>query len=363
MRWRFVVTNDLLYLLFNPYLCQMKNYPLKSYRRLVRMCWVVIYLTLLFQFIPQTSLMIAILYPALVLSACYLPTTYLSRNLLRKALRTKQIYTFTLQFIGISVICGAFFFIGSMFFYLLEIKQILPRSDLFMVDQPIYYAPVFLTAGILINLILCGVRFFEENLKFQKQLYEAELHTLKAQINPHFTFNVLNHIHYHVENKSDLASVLLLKYSEVLRYQLYSTRNEKVPLNSEIQFLKDYIEIEKIRWEDKIKIRMQWIKYSTNLSIVPLLLITPVENAFKHVSRMPEKKGYIGIFLEQKANQLYLQVENSRESDLFNDNSRSGLGLHNLKKRLDLCYYNKYKLSIDDTGLVYKFTLIIELQA
>ncbi|MCD8167684.1 MAG: histidine kinase [Bacteroides sp.] len=226
----------------------MKNLQLPNYDRFIRICWGILYITLLFQFIPQTSLVEAILYPALVLLSCYPLTTFLSSTLLVKAIHRKRLYTFALQFIGISLLCEFIYFIWSFLFYQIELMRIFPPSDLFMVDQPLYYMPVFITAGVLVNMIICAFRFFQENLKFQQQLYESGLHTLKTQINPHFMFNVLNHIHYYVETKDDLASVLLLKYSDVLRYQLYSTGNEWVTVGQEVQFLKDYIEIEKIRW-------------------------------------------------------------------------------------------------------------------
>ncbi|MCC8173837.1 MAG: histidine kinase [Odoribacter sp.] len=339
----------------------MKNYPVKSYKGVVKICWAVIYLTLLFQFIPQTSFVEAVLYPAFVLLCCYPLTTYLSRDLLRKAIRKKWMYIFFLQFVGVSIVSGIIYFIWSFVFYLLEKNGVFTGSDLFMVDKPLYYVPVFLTAGILVNMLICGICFYEENLKFQKQLYESELYALKTQINPHFMFNVLNHIHYYVETKDDLASVLLLKYSDVLRYQLYSIKNETVPLHSEIQFLKDYIEIEKIRWEDKIQVNCKWKIENPNLTISPLLLITPIENAFKHVSRNSEEKGYINIFLEQKREEMYMEVENSAQIMSYANKANSGLGLENLKKRLDLSYYGKYDLSIHKKGSIYQFSLKIFL--
>jgi LytS/YehU family sensor histidine kinase len=161
-------------------------------------------------------------------------------------------------------------------------------------------------------MAFCGMRFYYEHNKLEKTLLESQLHTLQSQINPHFMFNVLNHIHYYVAKKDDLATTLLLKYSEILRYQLYSGKKETVSLEEEVQFLKNFIDIERIRWEDKINISCSWCIEDSTKRLPSLILIPLIENAFKHVSKGLKEKGYINILLEQKEDRVYLEVENSK---------------------------------------------------
>lgn len=349
-----------LYLLNNSYFCSMKTYYLKNYGRFIGLAWGILYLTLVFQFMPQTSLIEAIIYPALVLICCYPLTTYLSKKLLPKRMREKRIGLFFLEFLVLSVVSGFIYFAWFLVFYALEKSGIFPPSDLFIVDSPTYYIPTFLTAGLLINMIIGGLRFYEETLKLQQQLYESQLYAMKAQITPHFMFNVLNHIHYYVETKDELATTLLLKYSDVLRYQLYSTKNETVSLQDEIQFVRDFVEIEKVRWEDKLDVTCKWEIDDPQLSIPPLILITLIENSFKHVSRNSDDKGFVHIHFKQDKQEISLEVKNSKSSNPHQKSS-SGFGLENLKNRLNISHYGKYNLSINETDSVYNSLLKITL--
>lgn len=310
---------------------------------------------------PQTSLVEAIIYPALVLLCCYPLTTYLTKKLLPKRMREKRLGLFFVEFFILSIVSGLIYFLWSLVFYGLEKQGVFPPSDLFMVDSPAYYIPTFLTAGLLINMIIGGLRFYEETLKLQQQLYESQLYAMKAQITPHFMFNVLNHIHYYVETKDELATTLLLKYSDVLRYQLYSTKNEAVHLQDEIQFVRDFVEIEKIRWEDKLDVNCVWEITDPKLEIPPLILITLIENAFKHVSRNSEDKGFVNILFRQSDADIYMEVENSKTPTSNSKKTASGFGLENLKNRLNLSHYGKYSLQIHESDNVYESTLKITL--
>lgn len=115
---------------------------------------------------------------------------------------------------------------------------------------------------------------------------------LKIQINPHFMFNVLNHIHVLMQKDVELASSLLLQYSDILRYQLYRAKEEQVGLWQEVEFLKNYIEVEKLRWRGKLEVTTRWEITDAACPLAPLLMITFIENAFKHVSRSDTEKGF-----------------------------------------------------------------------
>jgi len=323
----------------------------------------VLFFTLLFQFIPQASLLEAILIPGLFLLTAYPFTTYLSTKLLRSAMQRNRMHIFVIQFILFSLFTGFIMAFYFAVFYFMELKGILAPSDLLSVSTSefIYYSPIFLTAGVLVNLFICGLRFYEENLKFQKSLFESQLYALQAQINPHFMFNVLNHIHYYVGNNDELASDLLLKYADILRYQLYSGKKNEVILEEEIQFVKNFIDIEKNRWEDKLKVECVWKINDSQKKFPPLLLIPLIENAFKHVAHDIKQKGYINICCEEKDNLISLEVQNSKTTIPIKKNMDSGFGLVNLKNRLAILYPDKYSLIVQETDTDYCSKLILHL--
>lgn len=203
------------------------------------------------------------------------------------------------------------------------------------------------------------MRFYYEHNKLEKIHLESQLHTLQAQINPHFMFNVFNYIYYLVEKKDDLATTLLLKYTDVLRYQLYSGKKEYVCIEEEVEFLKNFVDIEKIRWEDKLDVNSSWTIQNLQTKFPPLLFITLIENAFKHVSRSSNAKGYINIIFEESTEMISLEVDNSKSALPIEKKKNSGLGLENLRNRLDILYGEKYRLSIQNSDNVYNSKLVI----
>jgi LytS/YehU family sensor histidine kinase len=219
-----------------------------------------------------------------------------------------------------------------------------------------------LPTPLLINLGFCGLRFYYEHTKLQQAHLRSQLHFLQEQINPHFMFNVLNNIHILMQKDLELASAQLVKYSDILRYQLYNGKNEWVALKEEIQFLKDVIEVEKMRWGHSLKVQTQWNIIDGEKVIPPLLLITFIENAFKHVSRSLSETGYINILAEQQEGQLYLEVVNSKSIKYPQQNKNavtSGIGLKNIKERLALLYPKKHNLIINETKERYSVQLYI----
>ncbi|MBN9300573.1 sensor histidine kinase, partial [Dysgonomonas mossii] len=204
-------------------------------------------------------------------------------------------------------------------------------------------------------------KLYEQHLILQKEHLETQLQSLQAQINPHFMFNVLNHIHILIQKDSDLASSLLIKYSDILRYQLYGSDKESVNIEDEIRFMKGYIEVERYRWENTLDFNANWQLENPKMQVPSLLLIPFIENAFKHVSRSKSHKGYISINLNQNNKELTFEVENSKSSIKRTTASNSGIGLDNVKKRLNILYPNKHSLIISETENIYHSKLIINL--
>jgi LytS/YehU family sensor histidine kinase len=201
----------------------------------------------------------------------------------------------------------------------------------------------------------------QEHAKLQQAHLEDELRLLRSQINPHLMFNVLNHIHILMKKDADKADDLLMRYSDVLRYQLYEANRETVSLGKEIDYLKDVVDVETVRWGAELKVYSRWNVEDSTVKISPLLLIPFVENAFKHVSRLPSETGYVNIALDQSGNTLRFVVENSRSEQAPRKKNASGLGLENARKRLNLLYPGKHELLVQKTETVYKTTLIITL--
>lgn len=218
-----------------------------------------------------------------------------------------------------------------------------------------------LLVALFVNFGFCGLRFHEESMKLHEALVESQLQILHQQISPHFMFNVLNHINILMLEDVGLASSLLIRYAKILRYQLNSEKNRKVSIEQEVQFLKDFIEIEKVRWGNELLINCSWKVEDNHKKFPPLLLITFIENAFKHVSRGISEKAYVNISFEQITDSVCLKIENSKSDIHREKDSVSGLGLENVRKRLAILYADDYRLTIKDTETVYYTKLVIKI--
>ncbi len=200
-------------------------------------------------------------------------------------------------------------------------------------------------------------------LNTELKLKEAELKILKAQIHPHFLFNTLNNLYGLTMEKSDEAPNLVLRLSEILDYILYRCEAKMVLLSEEIKNLRNYIEIEKIRYSNKLNLEVDFVEDKTGLKIAPLIILPFVENAFKHgVSNFPGIAFVrIEMFLSDKT--LIFKIENSKNPNLKKeDNYSNGIGLKNVKKRLDFLYPKKHILSISEKVDSFSVNLTLELE-
>lgn len=186
---------------------------------------------------------------------------------------------------------------------------------------------------------------------------KAELALLKSQINPHFFFNTLNNLYGLTVEKSDDAPNVVLKLSDMMRHTIYLGKEDFVPLKDEIKYLKNYIELHKIRYHKTVDIAFNH-SHELEYQIAPLLFIIPLENAFKHgVERLTED-AYIHINLMTDDGIIQFDIENN--FGILEANKTFGIGLDNLKQRLKLLYPSKHTIAIQDTDKVYKLSLKIE---
>lgn len=191
--------------------------------------------------------------------------------------------------------------------------------------------------------------------------YRTELDSLKAQINPHFLFNTLNNIYSHSLLEKDQVPDMLLKLSDLMHYILYECREEKVPLSKDIKFISNYIDLEKVRVDESFKININIQDVENRFQIAPLLFITFLENAFKHGVNIEKGNPFINVDLKIVDDTvLDFFVENSSSEGNYDSDSQ-GIGLENVKKRLELIYPDKHQLDISNKNGKFRVNLIIEL--
>lgn len=188
---------------------------------------------------------------------------------------------------------------------------------------------------------------------------QTELDLLKAQINPHFLFNSLNNIYVLTRTDPPQASETILQLSDILSYQLYDCAKEKVLLEKEIEYLRNFLELHSIRRE-KAQITFDFEGNAKGISIPPLLFIPFVENAVKHGNSVSEN-GYIQVEMKvEKESKVLFSVANTKGEPLP-ETSKGGLGLENVKRRLDLLYPSRHQLKIEDKNGVFRVDLEIEI--
>lgn len=246
-----------------------------------------------------------------------------------------------------------------VFFFFMKIGKVLmidSRYSLNLIKYGIYspghyasdmlYIIFYSACAILIRIT---VRWFEERKANDEKLiqdHKFELELLKAQLNPHFFFNTLNNIYSLVYKKSDEAPAALMKMSEIMRYMLYESKAEKVPLEKEIEHLNDYIELQKLRFTDPGYIDYTVAGDIINHQIPPMLLLSFVENAFKHGKKRVSNPGII-IRIDASEKLLNFIVSNyTIEPVNKKDSTYTGIGLVNIKRRLELIYPRCHDLTI-----------------
>ncbi|MDR1370964.1 MAG: histidine kinase, partial [Dysgonamonadaceae bacterium] len=187
---------------------------------------------------------------------------------------------------------------------------------------------------------------------------ETELKQLKSQINPHFLFNTINNANIKVEKDQDVAYNIITKLEDLLRYQLTNTSNDKIKLESDISFLSDYLELEKTR-RNRFFYKIIADESIYNLEVFPLLFIPFVENAVKHSLTTKGKSTIIIVFLKEN-DRLYFCCENSKPLVPIKQKS-GGLGLKNIKRRLDLLYRDTYSLNVAESDEKYRVNLYLKI--
>lgn len=242
----------------------------------------------------------------------------------------------------------------------------------FFVDN-YWNEPVFFTSNLLLMLLvtssLLSFQFLKDKMKTQtllenleKEKISTELSFLKAQINPHFLFNSLNNILFQIDKSNRDARETLLKFSEMLRYQLYECSSELIEIEKELQYINNYIGIQMLRKTERYNCNLSVSESVKNFRIAPLLLAPFIENAFKHISNHADGKNSIVINMDYMEEQFIFSVINDTDSIISTTiNENKGIGLSNVKRRLDLLYENKYSLEIIPAENQFRITLKMQV--
>ena len=203
--------------------------------------------------------------------------------------------------------------------------------------------------------------WFFEQWKQMKQLKNEKINTelmhLKSQMNPHFFFNTLNNLYGLTREKSDDAPDMVLKLSNMMRYTIYEGKKEFVSLQNEIEYIENFIELHKIRYHKDVEIRFSKEIDHLTYHISPLLYINLVENAFKHGVEHLTADAYVHLHLVARDKRIIFTVENNYDPDGVA--KRSGIGIQNLKRRLELLYPKRHNFTIEQTKNVFKTVLEI----
>jgi sensor histidine kinase YesM len=187
---------------------------------------------------------------------------------------------------------------------------------------------------------------------------KAELDLLKTQINPHFFFNTLNNLYSLTVKQSEEAPKVVLKLSEMMRYTIYEGKKELVSLADEVEYLKNYIDLHKIRYQKTVDIQFDH-KIDESQRVAPLMFIVPLENAIKHGIETLSDNAYIKMSLKSDRDSIRFTIENNFDPNETGD--EKGIGLENLKQRLALTYPKNHELSVVKGNNVFKLTLSIQL--
>jgi len=222
------------------------------------------------------------------------------------------------------------------------------------------FSVAYILLFAIVRNIYNNIRLREKNSQLRIEKKEAELNYLKSQTNPHFLFNTLNNIYSLARDKSDLAPESILRLSKILRFMLYDTGGNFIAIDDELRIITDYIDLEKLRYDDTLLVTLNTDIENSKQPLPPLLLIPLVENAFKHGVSETRNKPFVDINLIVRHQQLLFIVKNSIEEAITTQEVKENIGLSNLRRQLALLY-KEYDLSVGQENAVFTSTLRINL--
>ena len=348
-----------------------KEFILKKIAKILlhTICWTVVLFSYTYFFgYDSENIQFAFSF-SLFLMPVTIGTTYVVIDKLIPDYLLKEKYGYFVLYCIYTFIVSAYFIIISFFYGLLFLSSLELNAM-----APLTRSPLFLFIAVyFIVFIAAAVRLLKHNFNSQKandhlktkileaqlKLKEQELSYLKMQIHPHFLFNTLNTLYGFALKKSEETPEMILKLSNLLDYLLYQSDKPLVSLKDEILHIEDYLELEKMRFKDTLSVSLQIDCSDKDIEIAPMLFIPFVENSFKHGDII---NGKLTILIEIKCSDtsVFFSIKNSIKS--LDNTISNGIGLNNIKKRLDLVYNNTYQLDIYQDKNWYSVELYLNLK-
>ena len=248
----------------------------------------------------------------------------------------------------------------------------LSQSKMFYGISPLRKFGIACMAGVIGSLTWSALavcfkmskHYYLKNLRnqqLQKENMESQLQLLKAQVHPNFLFNTLNNIYSQSKLESPKGSKMIMGLSDILRYILYEGQKPLVPLKQELQMITEYINLEKIRYGNKLDVHMLTTDKTDDINITPLLLLPFVENCFKHGTSNMLQNPWINLTVELEDTMLVMKLMNGKPHAKANGQNKTGIGIGNVRQRLELLYKDKYDLQIKEDEEVFVVDLKVEL--
>ena len=283
-------------------------------------------------------------------------TNYL---LIPRFLYKKRYFLFGLLFIGLVFT----FSIAKMYVEAALLHTSFDIWDRFKVRVYDNVIPHFLlvSTGAAMKLLVDYAGVQRRLGEMAKEKAETELNFLKSQLNPHFLFNSLNTVYFLIDKQNAGARATLLQMADLLRYQLYDCNNQTIEIEKEVHYLQDYVRLQELRKDNQYEVGIEVGEQVKGFRITPLLLIPFVENAFKHISHHTHERNFIQVGLQRSNGTLTFTVENSKDDQQRSTEPTGGIGLSNVKRRLELIYPGKHTLQIVNSTHTFKIELNLHL--
>lgn len=328
---------------------------------IVALFWMLIATILVFQLlaVDEYDIQKALIYSSIITATFAIYVHFISRRIIARHIQNKR--TASLIF-WILIACILASIVLTMEDYVIDsfFVQDWEKHQVSMLPQ--FFG--MLMATILISGIAYAFELYQHHIDVLKStqtlkdsLNDLEVRSIRQQLSPHFTFNVLNNLQFLIQKDKNEALKLLAQYSKILRYYVYESQNKAILLNDEVAFLRTYLELEKDRLKDEAQVDFDISIEPNSLKIAPFILSTFVENAFKHISI---ENKWISVFIHYQENKLYMHVKNTYDDKISGEQQQQGIGLQQVQKRLQLIYAGKHVLQVDKTNNIFSVELNIK---
>lgn len=312
-------------------------------------------------FLPQ------LLVTLIITAICAMPAYYGAYYLVPRLLYKRRIGAF-IGSILLAATIGTIltYLIPGFLYHLISGKPMFPslRFIIFITSSLFFANTIVTTIGCAIKIITDRFSIEERLQVVEGEKIKTELAFLRAQINPHFLFNVLNTVYFQIQKENVAARNSIEKLSELLRYQLYECTTDKISIVQELAYIRNYVAIQQLRLETGTDVKLTMPEKPMYFQIAPLLILPIVENAFKHISHFKDpKQNKLHISLRNEADDYFVvQVTNTydKTNAVMHLQASGGLGLENVKRRLALLYPDAHHLSINRHDRTFETTLKIK---